>query len=106
MTALPEDLRSSAIKTPNVPAAVVCPDQDSILLAVKAAQEMSIIEPTLVGNKDLIHQTAKKINIDIKNLKIINNDGTNVYDLIKYKNVIMTSSSVKNIQNRILNEKN
>ena len=71
MTALPEDLRSLAIKTPNVPAAVVCPDQDSILLAVKAAQEMGILEPTLVGNKDLVHQTAKKINIDIKNLKII-----------------------------------
>ena len=27
-------------------------------------------------------------------------------DLLKYKNVIITTSSVKNIQNRILNEKN
>ena len=46
----------------------------------------------------------KKINI--KNIKIINNDGTNIYDLFKYKNVILTLSSIKKIENRILNEKN
>ena len=43
---------------------------------------------------------------NIKNLKLIKEEGTNIYDLLKYKNVIITSSSVKNIQNRILNEKN
>ena len=43
---------------------------------------------------------------NIKNLKIINHDGTNVYDLLKYKNVIITSSSIKKIESRILNEKN
>ena len=42
---------------------------------------------------------------NIKNVKLIKQEGTNIYDLFKYKNVIMTSSSVKNIQNRILNEK-
>ena len=43
---------------------------------------------------------------NIKNLKLIKEEGTNIYDLFKYKNVIMTSSSVKKLQERILNEKN
>ena len=37
--------------------------------------------------------------------KLINDEGTNIYDLFKYKNVIITSSSVKKIEGRILNEK-
>ena len=43
---------------------------------------------------------------NIKNVKLIKEEGTNIYDLFKYKNVIMTSSSVKKLQDRILNEKN
>ena len=43
---------------------------------------------------------------NIKNLKLIKQEGTNIYDLFKFKNVLMTSSSVKKIQDRILNEKN
>ena len=43
---------------------------------------------------------------NIKNVKLIKQEGTNIYDLFKYKNVIMTSSSVKKLQDRILNEKN
>ncbi len=43
---------------------------------------------------------------NIKNVKLINEIGANIYDLLKYKNVVITSTSVKNIQERILNEKN
>ena len=43
---------------------------------------------------------------NIKNIKLIQEEGTNIYDLVKYKNVIVTSSSVKKIQERVLNEKN
>tara|TARA_B100000963_G_C22448683_1_gene590023 strand:- start:17 stop:652 length:636 start_codon:yes stop_codon:yes gene_type:complete len=43
---------------------------------------------------------------NIKDLKLIKQEGTNIYDLLKYKNVIITSTSVKKIQERILNEKN
>ena len=43
---------------------------------------------------------------NIKNIKLIKEEGANIYDLFKYKNVIMTSTSVKKIQDRILNEKN
>ncbi len=43
---------------------------------------------------------------NIKNLKLIKDEGANIYDLLKYKNVIITSTSAKNLENRILNEKN
>ena len=43
---------------------------------------------------------------NIKNLKLIKDEGTNIYDLFKYKNLLITSTSVKQIQERVLNEKN
>ena len=43
---------------------------------------------------------------NIKNIKIISDEGTNIYDMLKYTNVIFTSSSIKKIENRILDEKN
>ena len=43
---------------------------------------------------------------NIKNLKIISDEGANIYDILKYKNLIITSSSIKKIEGRILNEKN
>ena len=39
---------------------------------------------------------------NIPNLKIIEQEGTNVYDLLKYKNVIFTTSSIKSFQERIV----
>ena len=43
---------------------------------------------------------------NIKNVKIISDDGANIYDMLKFKNVIFTSSSIKKIQIKILDEKN
>ena len=43
---------------------------------------------------------------NIKNIKLIKQEGANIFDLFKYKNIIITSSSAKKIQERILNEKN
>ena len=54
-------------------------------------------------------ETQKNIYKSVRNipdLKLINDEGANVYDLIKYKNVLFTTSSIKKIENRILNEKN
>ena len=54
-------------------------------------------------------QSLKNINKsarNIRNLKLINDAGANVYDFMKFKNVIFTSSSIKNLQSRILDEKN
>ena len=38
---------------------------------------------------------------NIPNLKIIEQEGTNVYDLLKYKNVVFTISSIKSLQDRL-----
>ena len=43
---------------------------------------------------------------NIKNIKVIRDEGTNIYDLLKYTNVIITTSSMKKIETRILDEKN
>ncbi len=54
-------------------------------------------------------ETEKNINKSVRNLpnvKLINELGTNVYDLVKYKNVLFTTSSIKKIQERLINEKN
>ena len=42
---------------------------------------------------------------NIKDVKLINDEGANIYDLFKYKNVLITISSAKKIQERVLNEK-
>ena len=64
-----------------------------------------------LSNVLIISDTDSMKNINksarnIKDLKLIKEEGTNIYDLFKYKNVIMTSSSVKKLQERFLNEKN
>ena len=43
---------------------------------------------------------------NIKNLKVIRDEGNNIYDLLKFTNVIITSSSMKKIETRLLDEKN
>jgi large subunit ribosomal protein L4 len=43
---------------------------------------------------------------NIKNIKVIRDEGTNIYDLLKYTNVVITSSSMKKIETRLLDEKN
>ena len=39
---------------------------------------------------------------NIPNLKLIDEKGANVYDLLKYKNVIFTASSIKSFQERVI----
>jgi len=54
-------------------------------------------------------ETEKNISKSVRNipdLKLINDEGANVYDLVKFKNVLFTTTSIKKIQDRILNEKN
>ena len=48
-------------------------------------------------SKDNITKSTRNIPL----LKIIESEGTNVYDLLKYKNVIFTKSSLKSFQERI-----
>jgi large subunit ribosomal protein L4 len=49
------------------------------------------------NSKSKIIKSAK----NIPNLKIIDQEGTNAYDVLKYKNVIFTTSSIKSFQDRV-----
>ena len=71
MNAIPEDLKNKALETPNISAAVVCPNQDSILSAVKESVDINLINPILIGNKKMINETASKINMDISEYNIV-----------------------------------
>ena len=69
-----------------------------------------LVKNNLTNSLIISDETSQK-NIDkssrnIKNIKVIKDGGTNIYDLLKYKNVVFTSSSIKKVQERILNEKN
>ena len=63
---------------------------------------LNVIIISDLGTLKNINKSAR----NIKDLKIINDAGANIYDIMKYKNVLLTQSSVKNLEKRILNEKN
>ena len=48
-------------------------------------------------SKSIIIKSAR----NIRDLKIIDQEGTNAYDLLKYKKVIFTTSSIKSFQERV-----
>ena len=71
----------------------------------KFLEKNKLANVLIISDNDSIKNISKSAR-NIKNVKLIKDEGTNIYDLFKYKNVIITSSSVKRIQERVLNEKN
>ena len=71
----------------------------------KFLQKNNLANALIISDVDSLKNINKSAR-NIKNIKLIDEKGTNIYDLFKYKNVIITSSSVKKIQDRVLNEKN
>jgi len=59
----------------------------------------------IVSDKDSEKNFVKSAR-NIKNIKVIRDEGTNIYDMLKYTNVIITSTSMKKIETRLLDEKN
>jgi len=59
----------------------------------------------IVSDKETEKNIYKSVR-NIPNVKLINDKGTNVYDLIKFKNVLFTTTSIKNLEQRLENEKN
>ena len=64
------------------------------------------LEKNKLKNSILISDKSSKTKIikstrNIPNLKIIDQEGANAYDLLKYKNVIFTTSSIKTFQDRV-----
>jgi len=64
-------------------------------------QKNKILNCLIISDKDSKTKIIKSAR-NIPNLKIIEPEGTNVYDLLKYKNIIFTISSFKSLQERLL----
>ena len=64
------------------------------------------LSKALIGSDKESEKNINKSARNIKNIKIVNEMGTNIYDILKFKNIILTLTSIKNLENRILNEKN
>jgi large subunit ribosomal protein L4 len=64
-----------------------------------------LVNALIVSDKDSEKKFIRSAR-NIKNIKIINDEGANIYDMLKFTNVIITLSSMKKIETRLLNEKN
>tara|TARA_S200000501_G_scaffold281461_1_gene265527 strand:+ start:867 stop:1502 length:636 start_codon:yes stop_codon:yes gene_type:complete len=71
----------------------------------KFLEKNKLTNVLIISDNDSMKNINKSAR-NIKNIKLIKEEGTNIYDLFKYKNVIITLSSAKKIQERTLNEKN
>ena len=79
---------------------------------IKKTKEFNnFLEKNKLNNVIIISDTDTMKNINksarnIRNIKLVNDSGANIFDMMKYKNVLLTQSSLKNLEKRILNEKN
>ena len=64
-----------------------------------------LLNVLIVSDKDSEKNFVRSAR-NIKNIKVIRDEGTNIYDLLKFTNIIITSSKMKKIETRLLNEKN
>ena len=71
----------------------------------KFLEKNNLKNTLIVSDLDTLKNINKSAR-NIKNVKLIKEEGTNIYDLLKYTNVLVTSSSIKRLEKRILNEKN
>ena len=60
----------------------------------------NLLDSLIISDKNSKSNIIKSAK-NIPNLKIIDQEGANVYDLLKYKNVIFTASSIKSLQERL-----
>ena len=63
-------------------------------------QKNKLNNSLIISDKDSKAKIIKSAR-NIRDLKIIDQEGTNAYDLLKYKNVIFTTSSIKSFQERV-----
>ena len=71
----------------------------------KFLSKNKIVNVLIVSDKETQKNISRSVK-NIPNVKLISENGANVYDLIKYKNVLFTTSSIKNLQKRLVNEEN
>jgi len=66
----------------------------------KFLEKYKLNNSLIISDKDSKSKIIKSVR-NIPNIKIIEPEATNVYDLLKYNNVIFTTSSIKFIQERL-----
>jgi large subunit ribosomal protein L4 len=59
----------------------------------------------IISDKET-HKNIFKSVRNIRDVKLIIDEGVNLYDLFKFKNILFTETSIKNIQKRLIDEKN
>ena len=59
----------------------------------------------IVSDKET-HKNIFKSVRNIRDVKLIIDEGVNLYDFFKFKNILFTETSIKNIQKRLTDEKN
>ena len=80
--------------------------EDFVKEITKTKLFSKFLEKNKLKNSLIISDNDSKLKItksarNIPNLKIIEQEGANVYDLLKYKNVVFTISSIKSLQDRL-----
>ncbi len=63
-------------------------------------EKMKLKNSIIISDKNSKKKIIKSAR-NIANLKIIEQEGANAYDILKYKNVIFTISSIKSFQDRV-----
>ena len=71
----------------------------------KFLEKNKIINALIISDTNTLKNITRSAR-NIKNIKLIKEEGANIYDIFKYKNLVVTSSSVQKIQERLFNEKN
>ena len=66
----------------------------------KFLEKNKLANPLIISDDESLKNINKSAR-NIKNLKLIKSDGANIYDLLKYKDIIITISSLKKLQNRL-----
>jgi len=63
-------------------------------------EKMKLKNSLIISDKNSKTKIIKSAR-NIANLKVIEQEGANAYDILKYKNVIFTTSSIKSFQDRV-----
>ena len=71
----------------------------------KFLEKNKLADVLIISDNDSMKNINKSAR-NIKNVKLIKDEGANIYDMFKYKNILMTRTSLKKIQERVLSEKN
>ena len=71
---LPKNLISLAQKKRSTKIAIVCANQFTAMQSAKEAYDINLIDPIFIGKKNQINEEADKLNWNIGNFKIINEE--------------------------------